>query len=182
MNSKMFKPTMLALAGAVALASVGVAQAQIADPILYEGETRLTLVNFGIESECTLYLVGTANMNTGAVVVEAASTDSDETGTQTCDNLVLGGFPWTGTLSNTAGAGNVTLNGIVVTVPGLVNCSGSVTANYPAPTPASYPAGYPSTPPVFVVPFQVFDATNGCAIESLPAGIMPDIDRKIPAP
>ena len=169
MNISM-KKGLLALAGAVALAGAGGASAQIADRGVDAGTTTLTA---GANVSCTLYLEGSINTTSGAVTIEAAAA---EPGGALCNNVVLSNFPWTGVLSNLSGAGTVDLSTVTATIPGLVSCSGTVTASYPGFTAATYPSGYPSTPPEFNIASQVFDPANSCSIVS-----DTPIDRKIPA-
>jgi len=105
MNRKTFKPMMLALAGAVALAGFGNANA--ADQyVIYKGETTLT-TDTGATAICWLTVAGTIDEN-GNVVIKAAGTRPGDY--PTCSAIYTGNIPWTGTMSNLGGAGNIPLN------------------------------------------------------------------------
>lgn len=144
MNISM-KKGLLALAGAVALAGAGSAQAT---PVEYEGTTTLVAPS-GASVTCTLTLVGDS---TGTSVrVDSATV----TGPGLCPAVQVLDFPWSGTLSSGTGGGITTLTG----TPGMpgtgphaavpiaaVDCDGDVTG-------ISYPgfSGSPSTPSQFDV-------------------------------
>lgn len=97
MKSKLMKPTMLALAGAVALAAAGSASA-MAPPYLgcvYKGETILVPPGGGDPVTCWLNLVVKTDCDGNALEITAAGANP---GDATCSQLATLGFPWTGTL------------------------------------------------------------------------------------
>lgn len=105
MNSKTFKPMMLALAGAVALAGAGTAQA-VDQYVVYKGETTLVTPS-GATATCWLTIAGIID-ETGAITVKAAGARPGDY--PTCSGIYLGNIAWPGSMSNTGGAGSISLN------------------------------------------------------------------------
>lgn len=91
MNSKTFKPMMLALAGAVALVGAGSVQAQ---DVIYHGVTTLQAPGLP-PSTCHLILSG--DITSGVVTVTAGGVE--DTG-GTCSAIYLGDLPYTGTIAS----------------------------------------------------------------------------------
>ncbi|MCH2558153.1 MAG: hypothetical protein MK005_12720 [Alcanivorax sp.] len=128
MNVSM-KKGLLALAGAVALAGAGAVQAET-----YSGTTTLNKPG-APTAVCTLTINGSIS-GSGAVSVSSG----DVTGNALCDAIQLSNFNWTGTLSNTSGAGTTTLSTPIASVPGTFECSGTVTGiSYPSVNGDGYP-------------------------------------------
>lgn len=151
MNTKTFKPMMLALAGAVALAGVGntYAQDNMADPVKYVGVTTLSAPGLP-DTSCTLEVVGEIWPDSGVVIVNAANADVDPLN-PTCAAITVENFPWVGFMTGpVGGAGTVTLN-TPSALGGL--CMGPVgPINYPAASATTTPPGYPDTPASFTIP------------------------------
>ncbi|WOA29742.1 hypothetical protein [Alloalcanivorax xenomutans] len=123
MNSKTFKPMMLALAGAVALAGAGSAHAA-EQYALYKGETTLTSAVGTVN--CWLTVAGTIDDVTGQVRIKGAGSVS---GDVTCRNIFLGNFPWEGNVTGLpTGPGNITLDTSVANpaAPSVLAFSGGV--------------------------------------------------------
>ncbi|MCE7508459.1 hypothetical protein [Alloalcanivorax xenomutans] len=135
MNIKTFKPMMLALAGAVAL--TGFSSANAAEQyVVYKGNTLLETPS-GQQAGCWLTIAGTVD-DTGVVTVKAAGARPGDY--PTCSGIYLGNIAWTGTMSNTSGAGTIALN-TSASIPGAPStvvpstgesCGGTVTGiSYP---------------------------------------------------
>ncbi|GGJ98277.1 hypothetical protein GCM10007426_29230 [Alloalcanivorax dieselolei] len=94
MNSKTFKPMMLALAGAVALAGTGSAHADDPEWALYNGTSTLTNSDVG-SITCYLTIGGTIT-NDGDINVKSVGV---KPGDPNCTLLRIGNENWTGTLA-----------------------------------------------------------------------------------
>lgn len=125
MNSKTFKPMMLALAGAVALASASSAYA-VEDKIIYRGETHLVAPS-GAEVTCILTLAGQMD-DSGVLTVLAGGTQPGE---GTCVAIYTGNHPWLGTWGSGTIGLNTDSNGSglpsTIVLPTGDQCSGVVT-------------------------------------------------------
>lgn len=139
MSTKILKPTMLALAGAVALAAAGSASADLA--CIFKGQTSLTVGT--TTTECWLNTVVKVDCDGNVVLVRAAGANA---GQATCPGLFLGNFPWqsdltsivagNGTIDTTAGSGGVIPfavqdpSGNPLAGGNVYNVDGSTTSNY----------------------------------------------------
>lgn len=94
MKSKLMKPTMLALAGAVALAAAGSASAMSPPYAVcnFKGQTELTVPGLPT-AQCWLTLTAKANCAGDMEIVAAGPVPG---ASASCSLLFVGGFPWTG--------------------------------------------------------------------------------------
>ncbi|WOD26699.1 hypothetical protein RYH70_11790 [Alloalcanivorax xenomutans] len=93
MSTKILKTSMLALAGAVALAAAGSASAMVPPYAVctFKGETELT-VGGGAPTTCWLTLTTKVDCAGNIEIVAAGPVAGDAS----CPGLFLGNFPWTG--------------------------------------------------------------------------------------
>lgn len=167
MKTQILKSSMLALAGAVAIAA-GTAHADDQYAI-YKGETTLTTAT-GATAVCWLTIAGTIDEN-GSVTVKAAGARPGDY--PTCSAIYLGNIAWTGTMSNLSGAGSVPLV-TDASIPGNPStvlpatgdqCTGTVTG-------ITYPGVVSGTQTGNAIPSQIdinnpgtFNYGTNCAIE-----------------
>lgn len=106
MKTQILKSSMLALAGAVAIAAAGSASA-MAPPYqacVYKGETQLDSGG-GAPLTCWLNMVVKSDCDGNVVEITAAGPNP---GDPNCGALMVGGFPWTSTLAGiNSGTGSI---------------------------------------------------------------------------
>ena len=103
MNIELVKPAMLALAGAVALASSGGAVAhepnEVDEWVQYSGMT--TLSAGGLDITCRTTISGIIDVSTGNVFIfSVGGSSQDPNFSEQCANIYTGNLEWTATLSN----------------------------------------------------------------------------------
>ncbi|WP_262462004.1 hypothetical protein [Alloalcanivorax balearicus] len=120
MSTKILKTSMLALAGAVALAAAGSASAMSPPYAMctFKGETQLTS-GVGATS-CWLTLAAKVNCDGDVEIVAAGPVEGDAT----CTDIFVGNFPWFGTTAGIIAGGTINTDFVATGNPSVIHVSG----------------------------------------------------------